>query len=77
MSNISHAEILNWLENQREDIDIWFSKNLMKWRLRKDRVGLFTGETLSETVREAMMMNKNKQEETSQKQFPKTAFSGY
>lgn len=67
MSDIPHADILNWLEKQKEEIDIWFSKNLMKWRLRKEGVGLFSGDTLSETVREAMLMSKDRQTNLSQK----------
>jgi len=61
MIKITPAETLNWLENQKEDIDIWFSKNSMKWRLRKEQLGLFSGETLSEAVCEAIVVDNSRQ----------------
>jgi len=61
MIKITPAETLNWLENQKEDIDIWFSKNSMKWRLRKEQLGLFSRETLSEAVCEAIVVDNSRQ----------------
>ena len=64
MTKISHAEILNWLENHKGDIDIWFSNNSMQWRLRKETLGLFSGKTLSEAVCEAIISSDNRQAES-------------
>jgi len=65
------AETLNRLENQKEDIDIWFSKNSMKWRLRKEQLGLFSTETLSEAVCEATIVENSWHTASFQKQTPK------
>ena len=60
MITITPSETLKWLENQKEDIDIWYSKNSMKWRIRKEQIGLFSGETISEAVCEAMIVSNNR-----------------